>query len=204
MAFFRKMFGPVIWGNLLAMLVVAVGLLYGVKVWLDDYTRHGEVIEVPDVRGKTPLAAGNTLQIFGLRAEIADSSYDSSLPAGIIISQKPSPGSRVKEGREIQLTINSRTAPTMVVPDIAGNSSVREAQVRLEELGFRLGSVECVEGDAGWVYGMKCNGREIQNGEQVPIGATIVLLVGGKLPSDTLEEEVESIDEGEEVVYDYD
>ncbi len=199
--FFRKLFGPIIWVNLLAMLVVAVGLVYGVKLWLDYYTRHGQTIEVPNVVGKTPLDALAVLQMCGLRTEIADSSYNSKLPAGIILLQRPRAGSQVKEGREIHLTINSRTAPTMVIPDIAGNSSVREAQVLLQELGFKIGNVEYVDGDAGWVYGIKCNGRDVFNGEQVPVGATIVLLVGGKMYADSLEEDF--LPSLEEDTYDY-
>ncbi len=202
--FFRKLFSPIIWGNLLAMLIVAMGLLYGVKLWLDDYTHHGQTVEVPSVTGKTPLEARNTLQMYGLRAEVADSSYDSALPPGIILSQRPTQGSQVKEGREILLTINSRTAPTMIVPEIAGNCSVREAQMRLEELNFKLGPIEYVEGDAGWVYGMKCNGKEVMNGDKLPIGATIVLMVGGKLPVDTLDDEEGTVTPMEGNIYNYD
>ncbi len=199
--FFRKLFSPVIWGNLLAMLIVAVGLLIGLRIWLDKYTHHGERIEVPDVTGKMSIEARGTLQMSGLRAEVVDSSYNASLPAGVILSQKPTGGSFVKEGREIELTINSLTVPTMVLPDIAGNCSVREAQDRLMNLGFKLDPIEYVDGDAGWVYGMKCDGKEVYNGQKVPQGATIVLLVGGKDPNDNLDDE--AIDLGGDI-YDYD
>ncbi len=203
--FFRKLFSPIIWGNVLAILVLAVAAVFGAKLWLDEYTHHGKSIEVPDVTGKTPLEASGTLRMYGLRTEIADSSYSSQLPAGIILSQKPSAGSKVKQGREIQLTINSHSAPTIALPDIAGNSSVREAQDRLRELGFQIGPTEYVDGDAGWVYSMKCNGRDVGNGEQVPIGATIVLLVGGRAEADSLQEELPNTQNmADETVFDYD
>ncbi len=199
--FFHKLFSPIIWGNLLAMVVVGVAIVIGVMVWLADYTHHGEQIEVPDVIGKMPLDARGTLEMRGLRAEIADSSYDSSLPAGMVLSQKPLAGSMVKEGREIQLTINSRTVPTIALPDIAGNCSVREAEERLRNIGFKLDPIEYVEGDAGWVYGMKCNGQDVIGGQQVPKGATIVLLVGGHPTADSTETDAAGEKGG---IYDYD
>lgn len=39
------------WANILAMAVVVVGLLFGVLKGLDIYTRHGEAVIVPDVKG---------------------------------------------------------------------------------------------------------------------------------------------------------
>ena len=37
------------WGNLLLMIVVVVGGVFGVLKGLDMYTRHGEAVVVPDV-----------------------------------------------------------------------------------------------------------------------------------------------------------
>ena len=39
------------WVNLIAMAVVVVGLVFGVLKGLDIYTRHGEAVVVPDVKG---------------------------------------------------------------------------------------------------------------------------------------------------------
>ena len=39
------------WANILAMVVVVAGLLFGVLKGLDIYTRHGEAVVVPDVKG---------------------------------------------------------------------------------------------------------------------------------------------------------
>ncbi len=193
--FFRKIFSPILWGNLLAMGIVTVLLLFGVKYWLGQYTRHGEEIEVPNITNKMPDTAMLQLERLGLTAVIADSSYDRTLPAGIVMEQKPLAGAHVKAGREVQLTINSCNAPTMALPDILGNSSTREAQERLKQLGFKLGETQYVSGDKDWVYGMLVNGRPVYNGERVAIGATVTLQVGhGYLTEDSLESTIE--DEG--------
>ena len=50
----KNMRGCLVWiVNLVAMLVVAVSLFFGVKWWLGYYTHHGEGIEVPDLYGMT-------------------------------------------------------------------------------------------------------------------------------------------------------
>ena len=92
--------------------------------------------------------------------------------------QQPKGGSKVKSGREIYLTINSRESPTVGMPDIADNCSMREAQDRLRSLGFRIGPVEMVPGDKDWVYGVKCQGRMVMTGERVPTDAVVTLIVG--------------------------
>ena len=47
--FAAKIKAPILWGNLLAMLVVIVLLCIGVMWWLNSYTHHGEGIEVPNL-----------------------------------------------------------------------------------------------------------------------------------------------------------
>ena len=59
--FFKKLTAPMVWGNLLAMLVVVVLLCFGVKWWLSSYTHHGEGIEVPDLYGIPQSKAFATL-----------------------------------------------------------------------------------------------------------------------------------------------
>ncbi len=189
--------------NLLAMALVAVILVIVTKKGLEKYTHHGEEITVPDVVGKSLATARLILEAQGLESELTDSSYNRSLAPGTIVIQKPQAGSHVKAGRVIGLVINSRSTPTMVVPDIAGNSSLREAEERLTQLGFELGPREYVPGDAEWVYGITCNGRQLYGGEKVPIGSVICIQVGGHDPNDTLfnEDEIDmdgviEVDEG--------
>ena len=37
--------------NLLLVIVVSCGVVYGVLAWLDSYTRHNQAVVVPDVKG---------------------------------------------------------------------------------------------------------------------------------------------------------
>ena len=169
---------PVVWGNLLAMFAVIVLLIVCTWMWLGHYTHHGEEIEVPNVVGQLVGDAEYTLEMLELEAVVVDSTYDRSKPSGTIMVQHPKAGAKVKSGREIYLTINSKQSPSIALPDIADNSSLREAQDRLRQLGFRIGPIEYRNGDKDWVYGVKCQGRTVMTGERIPTDAPITLIVG--------------------------
>ena len=50
-SFFKKLTSPMVWGNILAMVIVIVLLMVGLIWWLGEYTHHGEGISVPDFSG---------------------------------------------------------------------------------------------------------------------------------------------------------
>ena len=179
------------WLNLIAMMAVVILLLFGVLKWLDVYTRHGEAVVVPDVKGMTVGEAEMLLRNHGLVCVVSDSSYVKNKPAGSILELNPSAGQKVKEGRTIYLTINTLDAPLRLVPDVADNSSVRQAQAKILAAGFKLSESELISGEKDWVYGVKYKGRQLSMGDKVPVGATLTLLVGDGetqvLDSDSLE-----------------
>ena len=174
----KKLFGPVVYWNLIAMVIVGVALCIGLWVWMLQYTMHGEGVDVPDVKGMTINDATYKLEELELVTVVVDSAYVREQPAGIVLEQTPGFGSRVKSGREIYLTINQKQTPTNTIPDIAGNCSRREAEARLRALGFKIGPMEFVPGDPDWVIALKVNGREVYTGERVPCDAPVVLVIG--------------------------
>jgi beta-lactam-binding protein with PASTA domain len=199
----RKIFSPVVFWNFFALILATVLVLVGLWYWMAYYTRHGQSVEVPNVKDMLLNDAEYALGHVELEAVVIDSSYNRNLPAGTVLDQLPQSGNRVKAGREIYLTINSRQAPTLAVPDIADNCSIREAEAKLKALGFKLGPVEYVPGDKDWVLGVKCNGRTVNVGERIPSDMPLVLVVGnsdvsGDFDGDGWEDD-ESWEEGEVV-----
>ncbi len=166
------------WLNLIAMMAVVILLLFGVLKWLDVYTRHGEAVVVPDVKGMTVGEAEMLLRNHGLVCVVSDSNYVKNKPAGSILELNPSAGQKVKEGRTIYLTINTLDVPLRLVPDVADNSSVRQAQAKILAAGFKLSENELISGEKDWVYGVKYKGRQLNMGDKVPVGATLTLVVG--------------------------
>lgn len=173
----RLLHSTLLW-NLVAMAMAIVLVAVGIWYWMGYYTHHGERIEVPNVKGMVLSDADYTLTRARLETVVADSGYDRRLPAGTVLEQLPAAGKQVKSGREIYLTINSGKTPTLAMPDIADNSSLREAEAKLRSMGFKLGPIEYAYGDKDWVLDVKCRGRHVNVGERISIDDPVTLVVG--------------------------
>ena len=57
------------------MVVVAVLIVVGTLKGLDIYTRHGEAVIVPDVKGMSVSEAEKMFRNHGLTCVVSDSSY---------------------------------------------------------------------------------------------------------------------------------
>lgn len=190
--FFSKFTSLFLWGNLLAMVLVVIVLGLAVKYGLDAYTRHGEGVKVPKLEGMLYANASSLLEGDGLRIMVSDSGYNKKLAANCILAQSPGPGSFVKEGHVVYVTVNSPSSPTFAIPDVVDNSSFREAEAKLMALGFKLQPPQYVSGEKDWVYGILCRGRRVSTGDYVSIETPLTLLVGsGQYDSD---EEVDYIE----------
>lgn len=95
------------------------------------------------------------------------------------------------------------TKPTLVIPDLVDNSSLREATAKLKTLGFKVGAPQYVTGEKDWVYGIVARGKNLSAGDSVPLDVMVSLQVGnGQIndeeellvtdhePEETMEEEV--------------
>ena len=183
--FFGKFCSKFLIGNLLAMLLVAIALLLGVKYGLDWYTHHGEGIKVPKVEGMLYANAHSLITEDGLNIVVSDSGYNKRLPANCILSQNPGAGTMVKSGHTIYVTVNSPSSPSFAIPDVVDNSSYREAEARLMALGFKLTPPQLVDGEKDWVYGILCRGRRVSSGDHVSIEDPLTLIIGsGSYESD--------------------
>ena len=159
---------------LVFLTIVSIAALYG----LNTYTLHGQVIRVPKLIGLSSIQANQLLENAELNCEIDDSVYVKDVPAGSICDQSISAGMKVKKGRTIHLTVSSGKAPKLVMPDIADNSSLREATMKLTALGFKLGPVEYMHGEKDWVYEVKTKGKNLNVGSAVELDDEITLVVG--------------------------
>lgn len=94
-------------------------------------------IEVPEVAGKSYAAAVALLR--GAKLEPLEEKVYSSVPVGMVISQKPRAGTSVAEGSQVAITISLGEEIVMVeVPDVT-NMPLEEARAALEEAGLKLG-----------------------------------------------------------------
>ena len=176
--FFSFKENKLFWGNLIAMILVVVLLIFAILKGLNVYTHHGEAILVPDAKGMSISQAESLFHTNDLVCVISDSTYVKEERPGIVLDHNPQSGQRVKKGRIIYLTINTMSTPLQLVPDVADNSSFRQAEARILASGFKLLESERISGEKDWVYGVKYQGKELAPGDKVPMGATLTLIVG--------------------------
>lgn len=176
--FIGKFKSKMLWGNLLAMALVVVGLALGFKFAIDIYTHHGEAVTIPNLTHKTFDDADHVLSELGLDMVVSDTGYIKTLPPGCILEQYPAPGERVKPGRTVFVTINATQTPTITLPDVIDNCSLREAMAKLTAMGFKLNPPKFVPGEKDWVYGILVNGRHVAYGDKIPVDAKLTILAG--------------------------
>ena len=73
--FLDKFKSSFLWANLLAMLLVVIVCVMGVKFGLDTYTHHGEAISIPDVRRRSFDDAERILKGLGFNVVVVDAGY---------------------------------------------------------------------------------------------------------------------------------
>ena len=175
--------------NLAAILVVVLAAPLLTLNWLDSYTMHGKAIEVPNVCGLTLDEGAKRLGDKTLGYEIVDYKYQKDAAENEILEQRPAGLSKVKKGRKIHLTLASSKEPTMALPDVIDNCSLREAEARLRAAGFKLTENITIKGEKDWVYSIMMGKDTLRSGAQVALGSTLTIVIG----SGNEEEKEESV-----------
>lgn len=172
--------------NFLAAIGTFIGILLIAFFSLRFYTKHGEGLSVPEVKGLTLAQAVAKLEELGLRYEI-DSVYVMDKPPGIVTDQDPDANTFVKGNRTIYLTINTAQAPNVKFPDIE-TKSFREAQAILESYRLKVGDTTYKPDVArDVVLEAYFGGQLIKSGEVLPTGSQINLVLGDGRGSEEVE-----------------
>lgn len=163
--------------NIFAALASVVVLLLIAFFSLRFYTKHGEGLNVPNLRGLTMAQAAEKLEGLGLRYEI-DSVYLMDKAPGLVMDQDPDPNTFVKDNRTIYLTVNTSKIPNVKFPEVEFKS-LREAKSILESYGLKLGDTTYkpdVSKDV--VLEASFGGQKIHTGESIPKGSYINFVLG--------------------------
>jgi beta-lactam-binding protein with PASTA domain len=156
------------------LLVLFLGFFF---VYLPFTTNHGEAVTIPDLKKKNVEDLEEFLESRDLRYEV-DCTFVANVPPLTIISQYPLPGSKVKEGRKIYVTVSSRTAPLIKMPKLT-DMTHRSAQMLLKSVGLEEGNISYVPDMAqNAVLKQMYNGKEILPGQAIAKGSKIDLELG--------------------------
>ena len=153
--------------HLLAAVLIAVALLVGAIVFLNVFTKHNQELTVPDLSNMTVEEAQVQAELHDMVINVTDSVYVKRMKRGAVYRQNPAPGSKVKSGRRIALTINAVNAKKITMPNLVG-FSMRQAKAELLSRGLVLGRLI-------YVKDMATNNvlRQLQQGQEIEPGTMI-------------------------------
>ena len=87
-------------------------------MWLRLYTNHGQQLELPDYTGQNFEAAAKDADKRSFRMVVNDSIHEVGKPGGLILTQNPISGSKVKENRKIYVTTTKYSADLISVASL--------------------------------------------------------------------------------------
>jgi beta-lactam-binding protein with PASTA domain len=163
--------------NLLLIVLTVLVVMFGIFFSLGLYTRHGEGIPVPQLKGLQIEKAMDILKEQGFDYKI-DSVYVLDQSPGAVIEQDPDPGTNVKENRTIYLTVVTRVAPPISLPDLTPYT-YREAVATLANYGLKVGdTIYKADIARDRVLEMRYRGAPIVAGTKIPKGSKLDLVLG--------------------------
>jgi beta-lactam-binding protein with PASTA domain len=139
---------PITYPLLLLAGVAAVFLLLLLadRVIMPVVVHWGEAATVPALIDSSLARAEAISKEKGLNLEVLAEVYDATKPPGTVLSQIPSPNTKVREGRFVRITL-SKGGKTVLVPRLEG-VSVRQAELLLMHEGLEMGDIRWTPSDS--------------------------------------------------------
>ena len=164
--------------HLVAAMVVVIALVVGAIIFLNIVTKHGQELVVPDLSNLTIEQADSVASAHEMVIDVKDSVFVKRMKRGAVYRQNPAPGSKVKSGRRISLTINAKNAKQITMPNLVG-LSMRQAKAELLSRGLLLGKLIYVQDLAtNNVLKQIHENSEIKPGVMIDSESVIDLVVG--------------------------
>jgi len=184
MDFLKFLISKLFFKHLGLAVVISGFILLVTFLTLRIYTRHGQALSVPDLRGKFEFEVAEIILEKELQYEIVDSVYNKEYERGTVVDQNPPPEFQVKKGRTIFLTINAIIPEMTRMPNLVG-VSLRQARAIIETAGLKIGRLSYVPDIAvNNVLQQKYKGDVIEEGDSIPKGSVIDLVLGRGLSDD--------------------
>ena len=167
-----------LWVNILAGILLAVGIFAFFILSLNWLTSHGKSATVPSVTGKKYEDARAALRKSGFNVEVQDSVYIDTLPPLTVIKQIPDADEVVKSSRTVFLIINRSEAPLVEMPNLIGYS-FRNAEMVLKNMDLRIGDTTYKPDFAkNAILEQLYNGITIAPGTKIKKGSIVSLIMG--------------------------
>ena len=125
----------------LAGLALVVGIVALVYSRLNNAS-SAELVTVANVVGQPATDAQNALRALGL-TPVTTNAANATIASGVVVSQTPNQGERVKSGTDVTLVVSTGKAP-ITLPDLIGKSQ-SDATNALDQLGIKNYRVDTKE-----------------------------------------------------------
>ncbi len=159
-------------------ILLCIGLAWITLTSLKFYTRHNQVAVTPNYVGLMMDQVNSLESSKDFELTIVDSIYDYTRKPGSVISQDPLPGTKVKPGRSVYLSLVSYVPEKVSMPALT-DLSLRRAKALLQTYGLKLGSIRVVPDMAeNAVLKATVNGNYIKPGTPILKGSVIDLIIG--------------------------
>lgn len=106
---------------------------------LPSMVKDKKVVEVPKITGMKFDDATKLLQSVGLEFTVVSEQFNENYPKDYVIKQNPSSGIKVKESRQILLTLSKGTE-SVIVPYLIGKDESR-ARTEITNLELNIGNI---------------------------------------------------------------
>lgn len=187
MGFFKFLVSRAFFKHLGIAIILVVAIIWLTMQALNFYTDHGDEIKVPGLTGiridKLP-----EMDFEGdFNYVVIDSVYDDHFNKGEIVLQDPQPGSKVKSGRKIYVTIVASQPEMVRMPDLV-DLSLRQALSELKANSLKLDKLEYVPNFAkNAVLAQRIEGDTIDVGTEILKGTPVELVLGGGLNNEKID-----------------
>lgn len=167
-----------IWMRLLfyASAIAAAGVsaaLLANFVVMPILVRQGDLVQAPELIGRSIIEARNTAEGEGLKVRIDTERPDALLPPGHVLKQVPTSGVEIKRGRTIAVVLSSGF-DVRAVPRLNGLPA-RQAQLEAEHAGLAV--ADLIEVHTALVPRGLVIGTDPGAGSVVPVGTGVRILV---------------------------
>ena len=113
-----------------------------------------------------------------MRFSVVDSAYNADYPRGSVIDHVPNYNSRVKEDRELYLTVNPKNISLISLPNYTDRSS-RQYISQLKAKGFRIGKfIYKNDEHANVVLGVRYQGEIVKINDKLEKASKLDLVLG--------------------------
>jgi eukaryotic-like serine/threonine-protein kinase len=100
---------------------------------------HGAEVQVPLLQGRTVPQAVVELRAKGLQAGIDGHYYSATQPVGVVLTQSPVPGTRVRKSWRVRMTV-SLGPQKVAIPSVDGMNETL-ATITIRRTGLQVGAV---------------------------------------------------------------